>query len=128
MQDPGPESEPAGKCDLENHQGEKEEDEEEVETEGEDDGDGDAHGSSQLSSCHGGEVMSQLDGQGVCEVCGEGEIDDDELVTCQGGYGCKVCVHKSCYGTKGPPRGPWLCEACEVQKGEVSRLRMPSFV
>jgi len=64
----------------------------EDEEEKDDDEGSSPHGNSQVSSCHGEEVTSQMDEEKVCEVCCEGDGNED-LLTCQGGYGCKVrCI------------------------------------
>jgi hypothetical protein len=56
------------------------------------------------------------DDDALCNICGDGDGTDDNLILLCEGPGCDVAVHQMCYGVAKIPDGEWLCDTCAVKK------------
>ncbi|CAG9327621.1 unnamed protein product [Blepharisma stoltei] len=54
----------------------------------------------------------------ICEVCGDGDYEDDDLIViCSK---CDMGVHTKCYGIVTVPENEWYCKACEENVDQKS--------
>jgi hypothetical protein len=69
--------------------------------------------------------FAMLGGDGVCNVCGEGETESNTMLRCSDR--CGVLVHRQCYGDERRDvtyDAAWVCQACAVTRKQALRTCM----